>query len=553
MSTNRQKANGRTMRRPHHAAANRHHSTISPYLIALLAILAFSAFMEVYFFYGPSQLNAADDFLYTSMARNVVDSGSLASLSYGNSVFSSEYLLILGISAFYAIIGRSVISFAMFGIVTFIGTVLVVYLIGKELYNRKAALIAAFLYSFYPMAVIYGSNVSDTGPMAFFAALSVLLMIIAYKRSIHARVTKSGNSRPWIRVAALYVLSGALATLGLLITAEGIVILVPIFVFLAASAVYWRNAASMKGILYEFLGVAAGIAVIAMLSMAITGNPIHAFNAISGLYTSISNTQTNLLFYAYTMMPSTFSSPAVPINYNPDNYLSGYFLYAAIAATAYLIYKRDRKSLLPGIWFVAVLLYLSYGTMSVFRYNVIQFATRYAILFGPAMVLLAGRAFETFIGNIRSRGRAIDYMYIIKASVSAAIIILMLAQSLYLVRFISASEYESTYPLMQIAGYLNTLPAGSHIIKPYTVYLSAYLNKGYDETDLGIINSSEVPSGAYAVAGSTGDFPSNCGIGNMSGLAEVYSVNTAAESTNPIIPQHCNIYDLKVYFRNSPG
>lgn len=516
------------------------------HLIALALLLAFSIFVETYFFYGPSQINAADNFLYTSIARNVASSGTRV-LMYGNSVFNSEYILIFGIAAFYELIGPGPLSFAMFGIVTFAGTVLVVYLIGNELYGRKAAMIAALLYSFYPMAVIYGANVSDTGPMAFFAALSVLTMLFAYRR--YGRLHHAKNSSN-LRYAVIYMLSGMVAVLGLLITAEGIIILLPILAFLLIEALVKKDRTVLEGFGYEIIGVLAGIALIALLSTVVSGDPIHVFSSISGLYTSIQNMHGNLLSYLETMMPYTISSPAVPINYNPDNYLSGYFLYAAIIAAAYLSFKRDKESILPLLWFIVTLLYLSYGTMSLFRYNIIQFATRYAILFAPAMVILVGRAVQMFVGTKKRSKTRTDYMFIARLLISIALIAVVFIQSIYLVWYLSASEYESVYPFIQIGNYINSLPQNTHIVKPYNVYLSAYLNKGYDVTSIGIADSSAVPKGAYLVGGNPQSFPNNCGIGSTSGLEEVFSPGFGNFRHFYLIPEHCNVYNLAVYINN---
>ncbi len=530
-----------------HRSRLRRRIGIDPYTIALIALLVFSVFMEVYFFYGPSQINAADNFLYTKIARGVIDNG-VSTLQYGGSVFKSEYFLIFGISAFYSLMGKSVLSFAMFGIVTFAGTVLLVYLIGKELYGRKSAMMAALLYSFYPMAVIYGANVSDTGPMAFFAALSVFLMVLAYKRASQAprqRGRRAPSSVP------LYILSGIIATIGLLVTAEGVVILVPIAGFLAAAAFYNRDFSPLKGLGYVFLGVIAGLGIIMLTSAAITGSPLHALSAISGLYTSISNTHGNLMSYLSTMMPYSLSSPITPVNYNPDNYLSGYFMYAAILAAAYLIIRKDKGSMLPVMWFLAALLYLSYGTMSLFKYNIIQFATRYAMLFGPAMALLIGRGVINFIGLPIHRRKRADYKFAAKLIISIALVALLFAQSVYLIWYLSASEYVSVQPLAQIGNYINSLPAGTSITKPYNVYLSAYVDNGYNITSVVVVNSSKVDNGTYVVAGNPTGFPQECGIGSISGLDEVFAPAAANTINPPLIPEYCNMYKLRVYIKSA--
>ena len=86
---------------------------------------------------------------------------------------------------------------------------------GKELYNKKAGLLAAFLYGIYPVAASQATTMGDDVPMAFFATAAFYLMLMGRKR------------RPW-----LLLWSGFVSAIAFLITPETIIVAFPIMVIL---------------------------------------------------------------------------------------------------------------------------------------------------------------------------------------------------------------------------------------------------------------------------------------------------------------------------------
>jgi len=88
-----------------------------------------------------------------------------------------------------------------------VATVPVVYLLGRELADRRSGLIAAALFAVSPFGVWYGQEVRNYSLLVFFAALSTLFM---------ARLVL-GRGRPWAAYVAAIVLAAYCNMAGLIL------------------------------------------------------------------------------------------------------------------------------------------------------------------------------------------------------------------------------------------------------------------------------------------------------------------------------------------------
>jgi 4-amino-4-deoxy-L-arabinose transferase-like glycosyltransferase len=80
----------------------------------------------------------------------------------------------------WKLFGISEYSTALFFTLCSLGTVIAVYLIGKQLFTAATGLIAAFLLSIFPLDIIYATQVGPEVPFSLFACLSILWFLKAY-------------------------------------------------------------------------------------------------------------------------------------------------------------------------------------------------------------------------------------------------------------------------------------------------------------------------------------------------------------------------------------
>ncbi len=96
------------------------------------------------------------------------------------------------------------------------GTMVVIYLLGRELYDRTSALIAVTFFALNPMAIYFGRAVMPESPMLFFMTAAVLFLVYWYQ----------GQGIKWL------VLSALMLALALLVKLPAAMIAVPLFTIL---------------------------------------------------------------------------------------------------------------------------------------------------------------------------------------------------------------------------------------------------------------------------------------------------------------------------------
>jgi hypothetical protein len=159
-----------------------------------------------------------------------VYAGQAASLA-GNPHFTGLFPVIRAhplvfqvlISPFYAngtpdVPGRYIS--ALFGI----GTIGLVYLLGRTLYGRRAGAIAALLLAIMPYHIVISRQILLDGPMTFFATAALLCMTV-FVRS---------DNRRWL------ILAGACVGLAALTKETAIILVGSAFVFLSLVSQLWR-------------------------------------------------------------------------------------------------------------------------------------------------------------------------------------------------------------------------------------------------------------------------------------------------------------------------
>ena len=140
-------------------------------------VLIFATLLRIYFFSGMVGL---DDFAYTEMAHHLLHSGNYFSLT---SHYATRIGLVLPVALFQAIFGINEWSSLLFSLICSLATIFVVYLIGRQLFNKNVAFMAIFLYSFLPQHVVLSTQLFPDSTSPFFVALAFYLLLQQEKAS----------------------------------------------------------------------------------------------------------------------------------------------------------------------------------------------------------------------------------------------------------------------------------------------------------------------------------------------------------------------------------
>jgi len=414
--------------------------------LILIAIVFVGLAISTFFFYGPSMIDGIDNYIYTDSAHSLL-SGHFKAMG----VLPERYILIGGIAFFFLLFGYTEASAAMFGELCFILTIVAIYLIGKDLYSTNAGLIAAFLYSIFPMAAIYAPNVSDSIPMTFFATISVLFAIRATKR-------RERRFKIYSALAGFFMVSSYL------VTPETVVIIpVVFFVFI----MNYRSARKVMKLSIAFLliGILLAGLLIAMLGIETNGNPLSLITTVTNFYTqSYSGLQSPFYMNIKTLFP--YSILSIMHNGNASAaleelfssifsdygfyYTFGIFGYVATFFAIVLFLPPRRRAAIPLFWYIFVLLYLSFGTASLTKYVFMPQLPRYLLLLAPAAVLIISFGFLTLVEELRKHNTAkmlVELIFVI-------LVLMLLANSIVIVKGMAYSQFKYVYPLINVGNFL---------------------------------------------------------------------------------------------------
>ncbi|MCL4404905.1 glycosyltransferase family 39 protein [Candidatus Marsarchaeota archaeon] len=457
-------------------------------------------FLSYAFFYGPSEYTT-DSYTYTALSMSVYN-GNIASLPY-NGVIGQKYIMNVGISLFYYIFGRTIFASTVFGELCFIGTIILLFFFGKKLSGNISGIMAAATYAVMPIAVTGASTVGDAVPMAFLATMAMYATYAAY--------TSKGKNSSFI----LIFFASFVTSLGFLITAEQLIMLLPIFAVVSYSALRKRDYVLPMGFI---VGIAMGVMLIMLFNVALGASPILQFSLDSSWYsqsiwygTPLSNTFStyiNSIFPVFYSGNSSIASYLLPsyghVPHRMQDFQYSWLAYLAIAGAILAFAMGDRKISLPAVWFSITLVYLIFGTMSIHKYILIAPQLRYSLILAPALALMVGLGAES-LSRAKRHSKAFLYAFI-------AIFLLLALQASYSIYFVGMSEYASFYPLMQGISFVNGLSNASFATSYDLIRIGLYSNAKPAYFNGLYPNCTTAASVDFIITESNSSFAEECGL-----------------------------------------
>ncbi len=335
-------------------------------LAALALILANAAYYAFTHYEGPSMYG--DDPTYLYLAGAVVQGVFRINPGF---IFSVRLMQFLPIAITYLLLGVNNLSSSLWDIVSYLGLIVVTFLIVRLKYNDRAALLSAFLVSVFPLMTQFSVNVSEDPPLAFVGALSLYLLMLAEKDKDRLK----------------FFSSGLLLAVAWLISYEAAIVIA--FVLLYALVELLRKKLSInRDSLFVIYGVAAPLILVFIYSAATINMPFAVFTVNSRFYSAIGtavnggptipSANTDLSYYTDLMFQyrllSVITGGAlqgllqrlyVTFFAGPQNYEYGVYFYLFVPIAAALLVLRERRAYFFMAWFAFVFLLLEFGPMHV--------------------------------------------------------------------------------------------------------------------------------------------------------------------------------------------
>src|SRR5207247_9075357 len=145
----------------------------SRFVLILVAVAAFGVRLAVRMAFGEDYFWTNSYSTYYDLAQNVLAGKGLC-FETTCAWWPPLYPLFLALTALagkhYLLI---VVPQALMGV----ATVLLAFLIGKEIFSSRTGLIASVITAFYPYYVMHDTALQETGMVTFFVALSIWLLL----------------------------------------------------------------------------------------------------------------------------------------------------------------------------------------------------------------------------------------------------------------------------------------------------------------------------------------------------------------------------------------
>lgn len=405
----------------------------------LAAILVFAVILRLIFFSG---VGGSDDVLYTSYANQL----SKDNFNFPATHHGTRLGILYPVGFLYALFGVTEFSSNILIFVTSIAGILLAFYFGKEFFSEEVGLIAAFLLSFFPLDVVFATKLLPDMPSAFFMSMGVFFFLLAEKNS---SALKSKIN---------YTLSGLSIGVAYMIRESAILIIL----FFLAYALFYR-----KFKLNYFL-VFAGFAVVFIIEsfifLANTGDFLYRLHSLTSYYPTV--VELDEFFGRGSFPVSLFHFPYIMFT----SVQFGIFFPFILIAIFYNLKTRNKKSYPFMIWFLSLLVYLSFGTVSFTEYLLFAAIPRYLMVITfPSMILLA-----VFLS---------DKAALMRKILLPSILALLLATSLGFV-YLDKGARHSIDNAKEINDYISSLDKPVYTdyrSKIILGYLSGYVNLNLEE------------------------------------------------------------------------
>lgn len=306
-------------------------------------------------------MGISDDLAYSKFAGNI-DKGIDPNTSR---TLSTRLGIIYTTALSYELFGINDFSSVLFVLLTSIGSIILIFYFGKLLFNEKIGLMAAFLLSFFPLDIVYSTKLLSDIPSAFFMALGIYLFLYSEIKSK-------------LKYNLGYLFSGIFIGIGYFIRESAILIALFFIIYIA----YKRRI--KKEYFLVPLGVLIIFAIELQLFFTFTGNPLFK---IQGAQEHLAKVMVAHNYFNRLDFPSgLFHYPYIILT---SNLISYFYIVIGISIIYFLIYKR-KETYTMIFWFLALLLYLSFGSASFSQYIPFRAVDRYlSIITVPGILLLA--------------------------------------------------------------------------------------------------------------------------------------------------------------------
>ncbi len=338
----------------------------------LLLIIGIGVALRILCFVG---LNSVDPYFYANYAFQILDGSFKIGMSQPLEVFMFRNTILIPTAMFFRLFGINKISAVLLPFLLSIGEIVVIFYLGKALFNKRVGMISALLLSFLPMHVVYATQLFPDIIISFFLGAAALLFLKGENNDSLA------SSIVWYSFSGLmiYFAYGARETSA-----------VVAFIILLIYSIYSKKIRLLRG-----------FAIIAFLVPVIctwfwhwnrTGDFFFEWNLLSKIYVYAFSCKYLFYYISKVMLPLLSPYKVIPDGF----YMFGFFYYFVFTYIIYyfisaiLIKKNETKNMNFCItWFLSLYLFLEFNVVADVTWGVLRYSRFLSPLTIPGILILA--------------------------------------------------------------------------------------------------------------------------------------------------------------------
>lgn len=315
-----------------------------------------------------SEIHTPDSLLYTEKAFHFFETTYAV-----DDHRASRFGIIFPMALLMKMIGLNDFSIYGYGILCSLGTVLIIFYLGKSLFNSKVGLLSALLLAVNPASFFYSGYVYVSTIILFYSSLAVLL----FYKGLTSRDHKT---------SIIYLsISGICAGIAYMTRSTGAYIIIVLFILSVYEIFFKKSSKKIALLSIPFLTFAIILIIEMSLYIYYYNDPFLRIKYItSGLiglenfreYQLETNPYVTLtrIFYTYPAWYLSPKSPLFPI-----------YWYTGISLIVYLFIRRWKKITVPIIWLLTLVILSGY-----FSLNMVNFQVNYILVtLAPTILICA--------------------------------------------------------------------------------------------------------------------------------------------------------------------
>jgi len=357
--------------------------------IIILGLVLFTAIVLSYIFYsGPFVYY--DDNYYIFSAHQMLQ----GTFRPNGNPFTVETLTIASIALSFLLFGYGSLQAALPSVVEYLATIIVIFFLGRKMFNDYFGGAASFLYATAPFVVGYTTRVLPD----IFTGLTVAIACYYIYDAIELKSERA------------MFLAGFFISLTMLVKTAGAIMIASFVIGLAYLYVHKKFRRYKRMFAYAFVGMIIPLLIMMLYFYLLTGNPLFNLHSYAGLADVAPTTVfKNIIAFNISVNPLYLFN----VNQDPNTFPIGIIFILALAGMILGIARKKISIETFSLLVLIPMLYLFFGTKSLNHYIPILVVSRYLAIVAAPIAILAAYTLNALYIAIKKESKAVASFIII--------------------------------------------------------------------------------------------------------------------------------------------